>query len=318
MRVWDRGDDDPASPSIPFTPATPVAPSASGVRITIDGEVRRSGDYWIIAARPETPDRVVPWELRVGRAPDGIRRFYAPLALISWPRGVSDDGSTLRVQPFDCRQVFPSLTELTKPGIRVVRLYTLDSLGRRYPLHNDSVVPVNFMEGGIDIECDRAIAPESIPGEDTPQEKRVFSRPKCSFAVDIPLFGANISNVDWPGWMSYQSIILMGDVFSSERIISWRPLVGGVREILRQLPNLAPRSDNARGVLARLTLKGNFIWARDNPAIYLDGSVFGVQTPGSDHTDINLPSGDNKPGSDFEIWFWLNLSFLSLSLWLWT
>ncbi len=54
----------------------------TGLEITINGNDRVSGDYWIIAARPETPNKVVPWEFEKGLAPHGIRGFYAPLALI--------------------------------------------------------------------------------------------------------------------------------------------------------------------------------------------------------------------------------------------
>ena len=89
MRVWDRGADRDSPAAIPLAPG-PVALGATGVRIMIDGEVRRSGNYRIITARPETPDLVLRWDLRAGRAPDGIRRFYVPLALIHWGQGVNE------------------------------------------------------------------------------------------------------------------------------------------------------------------------------------------------------------------------------------
>ena len=47
----------------------------------------RPGDFWIIAARPESPAKVVPWALETGRLAEGIRRFYAPLGLIHWRPG---------------------------------------------------------------------------------------------------------------------------------------------------------------------------------------------------------------------------------------
>jgi hypothetical protein len=58
-------------------------------------------------------------------------------------------------------------------------------------------------------------------------------------------------------------------------------------------------------VLARLTLKGNFIWDQQNPDLYLDGEVFGTQAAGSNNTDIRLPSGDGRRGGNFDMWFWL-------------
>ena len=59
-------------------------------------------------------------------------------------------------------------------------------------------------------------------------------------------------------------------------------------------------------ILAHLTLKGNFIWAADNPELYLDGEAFGIQAPdGTTNTNLHLPSGDGRRGGDFEMWFWL-------------
>jgi hypothetical protein len=55
-------------------------------------------------------------------------------------------------------------------------------------------------------------------------------------------------------------------------------------------------------VLARLTLKGNFIWADDDHTLYLDGEAFGNEDPPS---YLNIPSGDGRCGGDFEMWFWL-------------
>jgi hypothetical protein len=83
-------------------------------------------------------------------------------------------------------------------------------------------------------------------------------------------------------------------------------------------------------ILARLTVKGNFITAAGNPSLYLDGEVFGLLSPDR-NTDgevlrllspggtvdidlqqgiINGPrgrSGDGKRGGDFEMWFFLDV-----------
>jgi hypothetical protein len=58
-------------------------------------------------------------------------------------------------------------------------------------------------------------------------------------------------------------------------------------------------------VLARLTLKGNFIWSAKDPNLFIDGEVFGNQIPGRAITDIKFPSGDGRRGGDLEMWFWL-------------
>ena len=84
MRVWGRGGDTTSDPALTFAPGTPVTLGQTGLRVTLAGTVFVPSDHWIIAARPEDPTRVVPWELLTGRAPHGVRRFYTPLALITW------------------------------------------------------------------------------------------------------------------------------------------------------------------------------------------------------------------------------------------
>ncbi|WP_437779046.1 DUF6519 domain-containing protein [Sorangium sp. So ce1097] len=109
MRVWNRGDDQLSPVAIPFTPATSVPLGTTGLNVTFTGTQFVKDDFWIIAARPETPDQVVPWDLEVGRGVHGVRRFYAPLALVQWHvtrAGVSFDVLS------DCRVPFQPLTRL--------------------------------------------------------------------------------------------------------------------------------------------------------------------------------------------------------------
>ncbi|HEX6324501.1 MAG TPA: DUF6519 domain-containing protein [Vicinamibacterales bacterium] len=107
MRVWARGGDTTSDQALAFAPGTPVTLGHTGLRVTLAGTVFVPGDHWIIAARPEDPTRVVPWDLLTGRAPHGVRRFYTPLALITW-RVNGNDVTGTRVE--DCRTVFDPLT----------------------------------------------------------------------------------------------------------------------------------------------------------------------------------------------------------------
>jgi hypothetical protein len=106
LRVWERGSDNTSPAKIDFTPGTEVPLGNTGLKITLDGTQFLPGDYWVIAARPDTPDQVVPWELETGRPPHGLRRFYAPLAIIRWPA----NGTLADVQVDDCRPHFRPLT----------------------------------------------------------------------------------------------------------------------------------------------------------------------------------------------------------------
>jgi hypothetical protein len=109
MRVWDRGSDRASAPAIAFTPGTAVTLGNTGLLVTIAGPDRPPGDYWIIAARPETPNRVVPWQLEEGRAPNAPRTFVAPLGIIHWTTSGRPAGG---VVIHDCRETFHPLTRL--------------------------------------------------------------------------------------------------------------------------------------------------------------------------------------------------------------
>lgn len=111
MRVWDRGADRTSQPAIHFTPGASVPLGNTGLQVTITGQDRNAGDYWVIAARPQTPNVVVPWELEIGISTHGVRRYYAPLAIIHWR--VENQRAVGEVI-HDCRQTFLPLTELDK------------------------------------------------------------------------------------------------------------------------------------------------------------------------------------------------------------
>jgi hypothetical protein len=84
----------------------PVALGSTGLAVKFPRE-GIPGDYWIIAARPSTPEEVTPWDLSTvgGVPPHGPRRFYAPLALLSW----GHSGASVTVS--DCRTKLRRLCE---------------------------------------------------------------------------------------------------------------------------------------------------------------------------------------------------------------
>src|SRR5262249_49447974 len=106
MRVWNRGSDTASPPAIPFVVGNPVTLGNTGLNVTFTGADYHSDDFWIIAARPESPNLVVPWLLESGRGPHGIRRWYVPLAVIQWTPGPV--GKVIH----DCREKFPPLTHI--------------------------------------------------------------------------------------------------------------------------------------------------------------------------------------------------------------
>lgn len=107
-RIWNRGNDFDSAENVHFSAGASVALGNTGLQVTLTGTEFIAGDYWVIAARPESPGRVVPWELEDGISPHGIRRFFAPLAVIRWQGA----GRQLRGEVMhDCRKKFNPLTE---------------------------------------------------------------------------------------------------------------------------------------------------------------------------------------------------------------
>lgn len=86
VRIWDRGPDVDSPALIPVDGIVPIGHTGLELRL---GGAGKSGDYWIIAARRGTPETVVPWQLLSSEAPHGPRRFYTPLALLTWEAPLS-------------------------------------------------------------------------------------------------------------------------------------------------------------------------------------------------------------------------------------
>jgi hypothetical protein len=107
MRVWNRGADTTSPARIGFVPGTPISLARTGLQVTFTGTNLLPNDFWIIAARPETPNVFVPWELSTGRGPHGVRRWIAPLGVIHWP------GPNVPPEVVDdCRPTFLPLTRI--------------------------------------------------------------------------------------------------------------------------------------------------------------------------------------------------------------
>jgi hypothetical protein len=98
LKVWTGG------PPQSFVPGTAVALADTGLEVTFS-HFALPGDYWVIAARPNTPDLVVPWRLLHGAPPTGPRLFFTVLALVRWTVA----GGAVSGKTQDCRERFRSL-----------------------------------------------------------------------------------------------------------------------------------------------------------------------------------------------------------------
>jgi hypothetical protein len=119
LRVWNRGSDAASPARIGFVPGTAVSLAHTGLKVTFTGTQFRRDDFWIIAARPDSPTVLVPWDFDPtrppygllpydGRPPHGVRRWLTPLCVIQWTPGAPPTGVVLH----DCREHFPPLTRI--------------------------------------------------------------------------------------------------------------------------------------------------------------------------------------------------------------
>jgi hypothetical protein len=117
LRRWDgQGAIQPPPTQQTWTPLE------KGLRVQFLGDTYRHGDYWLIPARTATSADVgtIDWPLDDGgqplaKEPDGIRHYYAPLALVDFDgtKFLPAAGSQL----LDCRAVFPAITAITAADV---------------------------------------------------------------------------------------------------------------------------------------------------------------------------------------------------------
>ncbi len=167
------------------------------------------------------------------------------------------------------------------------------------PLQNDMNLPVPLFRNGLQIECDAGVDKRSIA-----------NKPVCFVTLEVPFFDppqqvsimVGFHPLILDGTLTFGATIGPGGTVapdSDPRKILWTPTRQTSDFIERLLDSL--KGTNIRRLLARLTLKGNFIWAEANPSLFLDGEVFG--TPPASR--LQRPSGDGIRGGNLEMWFWL-------------
>jgi hypothetical protein len=107
--------------------------------------------------------------------------------------------------------------------------------------------------------------------------------------------------------MGFNPVVLAAPVDTEGKEIIWGPLPDAIISQLTLVLNYLVEQKLPARMLMRLTAKGNFICAAQSPTgntktkLYLDGEAFGIQ----DNNALDLPSGDDQAGGDFEMWFWI-------------
>jgi hypothetical protein len=178
-----------------------------------------------------------------------------------------------------------------EPGMKIVDV----RLRNNVPLRNDTDVPAAAFSTGLEVLCDQNVSPEALR-----------NKPVCFVTVELPFPSSIADRQVWGDQLiGFQPIILAARVESAARSIFWVPENRTQDWLQNRLFDAMGQFQLGNSVLARLTLKGNFIWSQENPAVYLDGEAFGMIQPGQGNTDIDLRngSGDGRRGGDFEMWF---------------
>lgn len=307
-----------------------------GVQIEFDAGTFETGDYWEIPARTLTGR--VEWPLD-GNDPQqpaferrhGTDHHYCALAAVRF-------GGNVFSNLADCRPLFPPLTAIaasdvsydpsacsnlatvrtvqqaidilcrgsvgSDPGIRIEKVALMS--GRL--LENDTVINPAELARGINITCDKPVFQDSV------RNTRGLPNPICRVTIDFPWPTTSVEAEQWQmatlGSIGFTTVTVAGQVNADGPLIVWTPQGGDVIVDVASwlssnlLDALQQRTHGQiKRLLARLSLNGNFIWGPRGPDMYLDGEVFGV--PARGHTALRLPSGDNRGGGNFEMWFWL-------------
>jgi len=152
------------------------------------------------------------------------------------------------------------------------------------PLRNDQIVAgATLGTQGIDIVCDQSI-------DQYANKRWVASVTVEPWENQFPFF---------TGW---QPLTLFGIVTVVGNTIQWRAYdvaktyLQGIDQQLF-LP------------LAKLMLRGNFVWGSQNPERYLDGELFEGRV-NANTTQTQFPSGDGVRGGDLELFFWVGVPWI--------
>ncbi len=272
----------------------PVAGARVRFRVT-------SGDGTVDGA----PTRDVPTgadgTARVGwtLGPDGEQRVEALL--------IGSDGIATHLPVRFAAQ--PGSSGEEDPGFHVVDV-RWQSDGTP-PLRNDTDADLGDLDAGLAVTFDAAVAPESILGGPSQEGNFPLAKPVCVLTLWLPypLDDAERDVWQWddgPGFGT-RPIRLDGTLSLEEKQLFWTPTNQTRRWIESNPLETLTRREVADRVLATVTLAGDKIWAEaeGQGRVYLDGEAFGAPRGTDDGTDVILPSGDRRRGSDFEMWFWL-------------
>jgi hypothetical protein len=186
-----------------------------------------------------------------------------------------------------------------EPAIHIVKT----AVQNGSELANDADIGVDAVAQGIAISCafdqsaGQSLNPVSV------------NRATCYLSLELPYPLSPTDRTLWQltsGVFGFEPLVLASQINVSGSSIVWQPTDTTAAWLRTGLFDVVTRVTQIDRILARLTLKGNYISSlpdASGASSFLDGEVFG--SSGRDRTAITLPSGDGHRGGDFEMWFWL-------------
>ncbi|HEX8118242.1 MAG TPA: DUF6519 domain-containing protein, partial [Pyrinomonadaceae bacterium] len=176
LRRWDQSGPN-LDDGIAVTAADPAAGSPGwvalegGVQVSFSAGTYRAGDYWLIPARTATGDiEWPPFEpggaAPVPQPPHGARHHYCRLALLKVV-------SRTQVEVTDCREVFPSLTDITARDVSID------------PARCPDLAAAKTVQDAVDILCSNrhgGCTQVAIPG---PGWEEVFDRLRAGEDAEV-------------------------------------------------------------------------------------------------------------------------------------
>jgi hypothetical protein len=186
-----------------------------------------------------------------------------------------------------------------EPAIHIVKT----AVQNGSELANDADIGVDAIAQGIAISCafdqsaGQSLNPVSV------------NRATCYLSLELPYPLSPADRTLWQlttGVLGFEPLVLAAQINVSGSSIVWQPIDTTAAWLRAGLFDVVTRVTQIDRILARLTLKGNYISSlpdASGASSFLDGEVFG--SSGRDRTAATLPSGDGHRGGDFEMWFWL-------------
>lgn len=331
------GDDQSVLPGQTLEPLNVVASSlcgpVNGLRVEFTVV---SGGGAVSVPSSSSAREISPGPTNGGSSKVTVTTDGEGLASCNWKLGPSVSTQVVEAVLQDRANTVPPIkvqftatiqSVVADPGFHVTGLFLNNT---ETPLVNDLEYTLAQFKQGITIVCDSEVDSVSIN-----------NKPVCFVTLEIPFYEplTTFSQVTTPatadraitktdrvagdivldpvitnptgGMLGFQPVILQGTATvgaTALPTIVWT-LADGVFERLQRIL-FSLLGAGLKRLLARLTLKGNFIWKKNAPDVYLDGEVFGA--PGLRY-GLRLKSGDNRKGGDLEMWFWITPGTLRAS-----